>query len=215
MESIQKSRSLKIQINKIHLEADLQIPEMAMGLVIFSHGSGSSRLSKRNQFVASQLHKKRLATLLFDLLTEEEDNIQGARFNIELLADRLVHVTRQMFENPDTSFLPKGYFGASTGAASALMAATEFGEEIRAVVSRGGRVDMVIDKLPQISSPTLFIVGEEDDVVVQLNQKAFTALKCQKKLEIIPGASHLFEEPGTLEEVARLSAEWFVKYLEV
>lgn len=215
MESIQKSRSLKIQINKIHLEADLQIPEMAMGLVIFSHGSGSSRLSKRNQFVASQLHKKRLATLLFDLLTEEEDNIQGARFNIELLADRLVHVTRQMFENPDTSFLPKGYFGASTGAASALMAATEFGEEIRAVVSRGGRVDMVVDKLPQISSPTLFIVGEEDDVVVQLNQKAFTALKCQKKLEIIPGASHLFEEPGTLEEVARLSAEWFVKYLEV
>lgn len=215
MEWIIKNRSLKIQMDEIYLEADLQIPEMPIGLVIFSHGGGSSRLSGRNQFVASQLHKKRLATLLFDLLTEEEDSIQGARFNIKLLAERLITVTRQMFENPDTSFLPKGYFGASTGAASALLAATELGEEIRAIVSRGGRVDMVMDELPQISSPTMFIVGEEDDVVVQLNQKAFTALRCQKKLEIIPGASHLFEEPGTLEEVARLSAEWFVKYLEV
>ncbi len=215
MESIQSNRSLKIQVDKVYLEADLLIPEMATGLVIFSHGSGSSRLSKRNRFVASQLHKKNLATLLFDLLTEEEDKVYGARFDIDLLADRLINVTRQMIQNPDTSFLPKGYFGASTGAASALMAAKDLGEEIKAVVSRGGRVDMAMEKLPQILAPTLFIVGEDDEVVVQLNEKAFTALRCQKELEIIPGASHLFEEPGTLEEVARLSADWFSKYLKV
>lgn len=213
MESIQNSRSLKIEIGKVALEADLWIPEMVTGLVIFSHGSGSSRLSKRNRFVASILHKEKLATLLFDLLTEEEDQVYEARFNIDLLTQRLIEVTRQMEMNPMTSHLPKGLFGASTGAASALMAAAELGNEIKAVVSRGGRVDMAMERLEKISAPTLFIVGEEDDVVVQLNEKAFKRLECTKKMEIIPGATHLFEEPGTLEEVARLTAQWFKKYL--
>lgn len=215
MESIENNRSLKIQVGGIFLEADLQIPEAATGLVIFSHGSGSSRSSKRNRFVASQLQKNNLATLLFDLLTEEEDRVSGSRFDIDLLAGRLIDVTRQIAENPNTSLLPKGFFGASTGAASALIAATELGEEIKAIVSRGGRVDMAINTLSQISVPTLFIVGEDDEVVVQLNEKAFNTLRCQKKLEIIPGASHLFEEPGTLEEVARISGAWFSQYLRI
>ncbi len=213
MESFKSIRSLKLKIGEIVQEADLSMPETPTGLVIFSHGSGSSRLSSRNRFVASQLQNNNLATLLFDLLTQEEDSIYGNRFDIELMAGRLINVTRQMSADPETSLLPIGFFGASTGAASALMAAAELGEKIKAIVSREGRVDLAMEKIPEISSPTLFIVGEEDNVVMQLNEKAFSGLRCEKKLEIIPGASHLFEEPGTLEEVARLSADWFSKFL--
>ena len=213
MDSLQKADLKTIHLKEISLQADLIIPENSLGLVIFSHGSGSSRLSRRNIFVASVLQKKSMATLLFDLLTPEEDQNYSARFDIDLLTSRLVAVTRQLDKDPRTAKLNKGFFGASTGAASALMAAAELGGEIKAVVSRGGRVDMAGEILKDISAPTLFIVGGNDGVVLQLNEIAFTRLKCEKRLEIIPGASHLFEEPGTLEEVARLSAEWFSEHL--
>lgn len=213
MNPLEKDSFKTIQLEDVSLQADLFIPENSVGLVIFSHGSGSSRLSKRNLFVAAVLQKKGMATLLFDLLTEEEDLDYSARFNIDLLTRRLIAVTRQLNRHPLTAHLEKGFFGASTGAASALMAAAELGKEIKAIVSRGGRVDMAAEKLQEISAPTLFIVGGDDEVVLQLNENAFTRLKCEKQLEIIPGASHLFEEPGTLEEVARLSAQWFSEHL--
>lgn len=210
---LQKDRSVTIELEDVSLPGDLIIPENARGLVIFSHGSGSSRLSKRNIFVASILHKKGLGSLLFDLLTEEEDLVYETRFNIELLTKRLVAVTKQLDVHPKTASLNKGFFGASTGAASALMAAAELKNTIKAIVSRGGRVDMAQEKLAEISAPTLFIVGGDDDVVLQLNERAYIMLTCEKQLEIVPGATHLFEEPGTLEEVARLSSNWFSKYL--
>lgn len=211
--SLQKPGFRKIELGEVTLPADLIIPENSVGLVIFSHGSGSSRLSKRNIFVAAQLQKKGLATLLFDLLTEEEDSDYSARFNIELLTKRLVEVIQWLNHEPWTAHLNKGFFGASTGAASALLAAAYLGDGIKAVVSRGGRVDMAGEKLGKVVAPTLFIVGGDDEVVLQLNEKAFVSLNCEKRLEVIPGASHLFEEPGKLEEVARLSAEWFSEYL--
>ncbi|SDL33459.1 Alpha/beta hydrolase family protein [Salinimicrobium catena] len=211
--SLQKPGFRNIELKEVTLQADLIIPENSVGLVIFSHGSGSSRLSKRNIYVASQLQKKGLSTLLFDLLTEEEDKNYSARFNIDLLTKRLVEVIQWLNHEPWTAHLNKSLFGASTGAASALLAAAQLGEEIKAVVSRGGRVDMAGDKLGKVVAPTLFIVGGDDDVVLQLNEKAFVSLNCEKQLEIIPGASHLFEEPGKMEEVARLSAEWFSEYL--
>lgn len=204
---------LSLRINNISLKADLVIPGGSTGLVIFSHGSGSSRLSKRNVFVASRLQEQKLATLLFDLLTEEEDMIYETRFDIDLLTQRLVAVTRELNKNPQTRDLKKGFFGASTGAASALRAAAELGEEIQAVVSRGGRPDMAGNTLDKVLAPTLLIVGGDDEVVIQLNKQAYALLNCEKKLEIVPGASHLFEEPGTLEEVARLSANWFANHL--
>lgn len=213
MDSLQKESFMTLQLEEVTLQANLSIPKNSLGLVIFSHGSGSSRLSKRNLFVATVLQKKGMATLLFDLLTEEEDMDYSNRFNIDLLTHRLIAVTRKLNKDPLTAHLNKGFFGASTGAASALMGAAELGGEIKAIVSRGGRVDMAGEKLEEISAPTLFIVGGDDEVVLQLNQQAFTRLKCEKHLEIIPGASHLFEEPGTLEEVARLSAEWFNEHL--
>lgn len=208
-----KDRSVTIELGEVSLQGNLTIPENATGLVVFSHGSGSSRLSKRNIFVSSVLHKKGLGTLLFDLLTEEEDRVYETRFNIELLTKRLVAVTKQLDDHPKTATLNKGFFGASTGAASALLAATELKNEIKAVVSRGGRVDMAQEKLAKVTAPTLLIVGGDDDVVLQLNERAYTLLTCEKQLEIVPGATHLFEEPGTLEEVASLSSNWFRKYL--
>lgn len=211
--SLQKPGFRNIELEEVTLPADLIIPENSVGLVIFSHGSGSSRLSKRNIFVATQLQKKGMATLLFDLLTEEEDKDYSARFNIELLTKRLVEVTEWLNHEPWTAHLNKGFFGASTGAASALLAAAQLGDEIKAVVSRGGRVDMAGEKLGKVVAPTLFIVGGDDEVVLQLNEKAFVRLNCEKHLDIISGASHLFEEPGKMEEVARLSAEWFSEYL--
>lgn len=213
MKSLQNDTFQTIQLDDLSLPANLFLSENSLGLVIFSHGSGSSRLSKRNIFVASVLQKKGMATLLFDLLTEEEDMDYAARFNIDLLTQRLIAVTRHLNKDPLTAHLSKGFFGASTGAASALMAAAELGGEIKAIVSRGGRVDMAAEKLAAISAPTLFIVGGDDEVVLQLNEQAFKRLTCEKQLEIIPGASHLFEEPGKLEEVAHLSANWFYEHL--
>lgn len=210
---LQKDRSVTIDLGDVSLQGDLIIPENATGLVVFSHGSGSSRLSKRNIFVASVLHKKGLGTLLFDLLTQEEDKVYETRFNIELLTTRLIAVTKQLDAHPKTSSLRKGFFGASTGAASALMAAAKLEGEIKAIVSRGGRVDMASEELAHVSAPTLLIVGGDDEVVLQLNEKAYTMLTCEKQLEIVPGATHLFEETGALEEVARLSSNWFRKYL--
>ena len=208
-------RTIAIPLKNVVLKGDLYIPENPIGLVLFSHGSGSSRLSPRNNYVANQLHKKDLATLLFDLLTEREDRIYETRFNIDLLTQRLIAVTHWVREYDETLGLKLGYFGASTGAASALRAAAYFGEDIRAVVSRGGRPDLALQELDEVTAPTLLIVGGWDRVVIKLNQEAYDRLECKKKLEIIPEASHLFEEAGKLEEVASLSAHWFSKWFTV
>ncbi|WP_273568061.1 dienelactone hydrolase family protein [Maribacter halichondriae] len=207
------NESLAIQLDGLVLKGDLIIPENAFGLVVFSHGSGSSRLSPRNKYVAQMLQQRGLATLLFDLLTVDEDRIYENRFNIDLLSMRLIDVTQWMQNQKEIKRLPIGYFGASTGAASALRAAAFFGDEIKAVISRGGRPDLALSELHKVTAPTLFIVGGWDDVVIELNQKAYDKLKCERKLEIVPHATHLFEEQGKLEEVARLSADWFVTHL--
>ena len=192
---------------------NLALVEGSSGIVIFTHGSGSSRFSERNNFVARELQKDGFATLLFDLLTEEEDQTYENRFDIPLLTERLVEVTRWVWKEPNTKQLAVGYFGASTGSASALIAAAELGGDIKAVVSRGGRPDLAVDYLPKVKSPTLLIVGGDDTEVIELNQQAYDRLTCEKKYEIVPGATHLFEEPGALEEVARLAGEWFAKYV--
>lgn len=215
MESAQAEGLIQMDLDRVSLQGSLTVPSNASGLVIFSHGSGSSRFSTRNQFVASVLHENKLATLLFDLLTVEEDRVYETRFNIDLLTERLVGVTQHLNEREDTSGLKKGLFGASTGAASALMAASQLKNMVKAVVSRGGRVDMAREHLSEVEAPTLFIVGQEDNVVLQLNEQAFASMHCEKKLEIISGATHLFEEPGALEKVAHLSANWFNQYLSV
>jgi pimeloyl-ACP methyl ester carboxylesterase len=195
------------------LEGLLGLPKRAKGIVIFAHGSGSSRLSPRNNYVAGFLRAKGFATLLFDLLSEEEDYIYENRFNIPLLSKRLVAVTEWLMKQPEAKGMPIGYFGSSTGSAAALDAAAELGPKIKAVVSRGGRPDMVIPVLARVKSPTLLIVGASDDVVIELNNQAYLNLQCQKEMVLIPGATHLFEEPGTLEEVADQAAKWFRKYL--
>ena len=201
----------------ITLEGNLNIPDNPRGIVLFVHGSGSSRFSPRNQFVAQQLHQAGLATLLIDLLTpreEEEDRYTGhLRFDIQLLSRRVVAATDWLSLQPATQNLKIGYFGASTGAAAALVAAAERPLAVGAVVSRGGRPDLASSFLPAVQAPTLLIVGSKDTQVIELNRMAFSLLKCEKRLEIIPGASHLFEEPGTLEKVAELASEWFTRYL--
>lgn len=202
-----------MQLDGIILQGDLAVPKNAMGMVIFSHGSGSSRLSPRNSYVAKVIQKKGLATLLFDLLTEDEDRIYPNRFNIDLLTMRLIDVTQFIQQRKETENLPIGYFGASTGAASALRAAAHFENDIKALVSRGGRPDLALNDLYKVTAPTLLIVGGRDGVVIELNQQAYEKLQCKKKLEIVPEATHLFEEPGKLEEVARLSADWFATHL--
>lgn len=207
------SRSISIQLDGIVLHGDLSIPENTIGMVIFSHGSGSSRLSPRNRYVAQVLQKRGLATLLFDLLTEDEDHIYQNRFNIDLLTIRLIDVTQWVQQQKETKKSPLGYFGASTGAASALRAAAFFGKDIKAVVSRGGRPDMAFEALHLVSAPTLLIVGGLDEQVIELNRKAYKKLPGIKKLEIVPKASHLFEEPGKLAEVAQISGDWFVSHL--
>ncbi|MEM3561194.1 MAG: alpha/beta family hydrolase [Nitrososphaerota archaeon] len=207
-----KEEEVKIQIDSINLDGILGIPENTKGIVIFAHGSGSSRFSPRNNFVARELRKAGLATLLFDLLTEEEDLIYENRFNIDLLANRLIAVTEWVKSNNETRNLKIGYFGASTGAAAALQASTKI-EDIKAIVSRGGRPDLVLDHLPKVKAATLLIVGELDEYVIELNKIAYEKLKVEKELKIILGASHLFEEPGKLEEVSQLAKEWFLKYL--
>lgn len=188
------------------------MPDNAVGAVIFAHGSGSSRLSPRNRFVADQLHGEDLATLLFDLLTEAEDRNYETRFDIDLLTCRLLGATEWLYSHAEVGALPVGYFGASTGSAAALKAAAR-NPDISAVVSRGGRPDLAMDDLPRVRAPTLLIVGGNDEVVVDLNRHAYARLSAVKKLEIVHGATHLFEEPGTLNRVARLAADWFKRYL--
>lgn len=206
-----------IQAGLMELEGNLTIPENAQGLVIFAHGSGSSRHSPRNRYVAEVLNEKKLGTLLIDLLTEEEEEIdfqtRHLRFDIPMLADRLVHIADWAEEYPLTHKLGIGYFGSSTGGGAALIAAAKKPEIIKAVVSRGGRPDLAEEFLPQVKAPTLLIVGEHDPQVIELNQFALRHLNKKSRLNIIPRATHLFEESGTLEEVAHLAAGWFGKFL--
>jgi dienelactone hydrolase len=208
-----EEKQVKIPADSVKLDGILTIPKDAQGLVIFAHGSGSSRLSPRNTLVAGVLQKARMGTLLFDLLTAKEDEVYGNRFDIPLLTRRLKAATRWVKGQADTAKLKIGYFGASTGTAVALVAAADFGKEIKAVVSRGGRPDLAEDALRKVTAPTLLIIGGDDHVVIGLNKKAYDLIKAEKQINIIPGATHLFEEPGTLEEVARLAAEWFKEYL--
>ncbi len=197
----------------INLKGNLNIPQYPKAFVVFSHGSGSSRFSPRNQYVAEMLNKNNIATLLIDLLTEEEDSIYVNRFDINLIAVRLVAVINYCVQLPDLKKLPVGCFGASTGAASALRAAVPLTHVIKAVVSRGGRPDLAGAALSDVKAPTLLIVGSLDSNVISLNEQAFSQLKCKKELKIVNGATHLFEEPGKLNGVADLAVKWFNKYL--
>ncbi|HYM90917.1 MAG TPA: dienelactone hydrolase family protein [bacterium] len=206
-----------VRAGPVALEGDLRIPEGARGVVLFAHGSGSSRHSPRNRFVAEFLRDARLGTLLIDLLTAQEETAEAAtghlRFDIDLLAGRLVAISDWLRGHPATGPLALGYFGASTGAAAALVAAAQRPEDVRAVVSRGGRPDLAWSALPQVTAPTLLIVGERDSTVLDLNREALRALHVEKALAVVPRATHLFEEPGALEEVARLAREWFSRHL--
>jgi putative phosphoribosyl transferase len=211
----QRREEVHIPCGNVTLEGDLEIPPRAPGLVLFAHGSGSSRHSPRNRFVARIIREAGIGTLLFDLLTageETEDNVTAQlRFDIGMLADRLVKVTHWTRHHMPQYGI--GYFGSSTGGGAALVAAAELGGRIGAVVSRGGRPDLAGDALPRVLAPTLLIVGECDDEVIRLNESAFAQLRCPKGLSIVPRATHLFEEPGALEEVARLAAHWFQRHL--
>lgn len=204
---------VRIVTDSVELEGDLHLPAGAKAVVVFAHGSGSSRKSPRNRFVADVLHERGLGTLLFDLLTREEDSRYEARFDIDLLSDRLKGATGWLERGPETRAMKIGYFGASTGAAAALIAAADLGDKIGAVVSRGGRPDLAGHVLARVRAPTLLIVGADDTGVVDLNEEAHRALRCEKQLILVPGATHLFEEPGTLEEAARHAADWFVRRL--
>jgi putative phosphoribosyl transferase len=205
---------VQIQAGRADLFGNLHIPGEAAALVLFAHGSGSSRHSPRNQFDAHTLNNAGLATLLFDLLTPEEESIDARnaelRFNIGLLAERLVHATKWAKQQEQTRDLRIGYFGSSTGGGAALVAAAEVPDDVGAVVSRGGRPDLADKALPKVRAPTLLIVGGNDDVVIELNEQARDQMRCEVKLEIIPGATHLFEEPGALEKVAKLASDWFL-----
>ena len=207
------NEEIKISVNGVYLKGILNLPEKVSGLVVFSHGSGSGRFSPRNNFVAEVLHKAGIGTLLLDLLTPQEDKIYENRFDIDLLTSRLLSTITWVREQSQTEQLNLGLFGASTGAASALNTAAIVGNKIKAVVSRGGRPDLAQQNLDKVLAPTLLIVGAKDEAVLTLNQQALRKLKTIKKLEIIPEATHLFEEPGRLEEVARLATEWFKQYL--
>jgi dienelactone hydrolase len=213
MNPLPETQTLPIPLAAVTLEGDLVVPRHAAGLVVFAHGSGSSRKSRRNREVARHLQDSGFATLLFDLLTEEEDRRPEARFDIALLADRLAAVTRWLRGQSRWAQTPLGYFGASTGAAAALRAAAELGPQVDAVVSRGGRPDLALPFLGEVRAATLLIVGGRDAGVIELNQEAYAALDCAKRFEIVPGATHLFEEPGALETVARLAADWFAFHL--
>jgi putative phosphoribosyl transferase len=201
----------------VRLDGNLTIVDGATALVLFVHGSGSSRHSPRNQFVARTLNNAGLGTLLFDLLTPEEEAIDARtaelRFNIKLLAERLVHATKWAKQQHQTRNLRIGYFGSSTGGGAALVAAAEGPQDVGAVVSRGGRPDLAGEALPKVQAPTLLIVGEDDDIVIELNEQARDRMRCEVKLEIVPGATHLFEEPGALERVAQLASDWFVNHI--
>jgi putative phosphoribosyl transferase len=209
---------LKIPVGNIEVEGNMYLPEDAGCLIVFAHGSGSSRFSPRNQYVAKEFNKAGMGSLLFDLLTpseEEEDELTGQyRFNISLLSARLVSVTDWLQNDPQTSDLKLGYFGASTGAAAALIAAAKLSRLVSAVVSRGGRPDLAGQYLPDVKAPTLLLVGGDDEEVIELNRQAQAQMTNNNKLVIIPGATHLFEEPGKLEEVAKFASEWFNQYLK-
>lgn len=208
---------VRIQSGGVTLEGNLLVPQHARGVVLFAHGSGSSRFSSRNRYVATQLREGGLATLLIDLLTRDEERIDERtghlRFDIRLLAERLVGTAEWLERAAETTDLPLGLFGASTGGGAALVAAARKPDVIRAVVSRGGRPDLAGDALPLVKAPTLLIVGGDDVPVIALNQEASALMQAERKIEIIPGASHLFEEPGTLEHVAHLARDWFLRHL--
>ena len=210
-------RPIQISVGPARLEGVLSLPEHAQGIVLFAHGSGSSRYSPRNRFVAGALRQAGLATLLLDLLTAAEEAIDEQtgqhRFDIGLLASRLVSVTDWLDHSPETHRLTIGYFGASTGAGAALVAAAERPDVVGAVVSRGGRPDLAGEALARVHAPTLLIVGGHDRQVLTLNQEALARLPDGKQLEVVPGATHLFEEPGALEAVAQLARDWFLRYL--
>jgi len=214
MQTISNFKEIEIAADSVKLKGNLAIIENAKGIVLFSHGSGSSRFSPRNNFVAQYLQKRGFATLLFDLLTSEEDKVYDNRFDIDLLTERLVEVTKWIQKFPQTKALKIGYFGASTGAASALKAAAVIGSSIKAVVSRGGRPDMAVGALEKVKSPTLLIVGDKDKPVIQLNDNAYQKLACIKRMELVIDATHLFPEEGKLEEVAVLAGDWFEKYVK-
>lgn len=201
-----------IPVGSVTVEGHLGLPDKADSIVIFSHGSGSSRFSPRNKYVADVLNEQNIATLLVDLLTTKEDLNYASRFDINLLTQRLVGVSKWVAEQPVFKNFQIGYFGASTGAASALRAAATL-EKVNAIVSRGGRPDLAMQVLPFIKAPTLLIIGSLDDQVIELNQQAYDQLQCKKEMMIVEGASHLFEEPGKLQEVAVLAADWFKKHL--
>jgi putative phosphoribosyl transferase len=213
----EEERQVQVAAGAVNLEGNLALPEQAAGLVLFAHGSGSSRFSPRNRMVASILRAGGLATLLIDLLSAEEEEIdrktRHLRFDIELLAQRLVGATDWLRHNPATKRLAIGYFGSSTGAAAALIAAVHRPDDVAAIVSRGGRPDLADRFLPRVQAPTLLIVGGLDHGVSDLNRRAYSVLAAAKDLQIVPGATHLFEEPGALEEVARLATNWFRRYL--
>ncbi|MCL4500237.1 MAG: dienelactone hydrolase family protein [Deltaproteobacteria bacterium] len=206
-------KEVNIVVDSLSLPGTLTLPEKAGGIVLFAHGSGSSRFSSRNRFVAGVLQKAAIGTLLFDLLTQEEDQVYENRFNIDLITERLVKATDWLAGQDEARGLAFGYFGASTGAAAALKAAARLGSRTKAVVSRGGRPDLAMEVLSQVEAPTLLIVGALDEVVLGFNRQAYEKLKATKNLEIIPGATHLFEEPGTLELAAQAAAAWFKKHL--
>ena len=205
--------SEQVHVGPGRLPGELVVPEGAAGLVLFAHGSGSSRLSPRNVFVAESLQARRLGTLLFDLLTEHEARNRVNVFEIALLGERLQQAIEWVRGRGDVGALPLGLFGASTGAAGALLAAAQRPDDVAAVVSRGGRPDLALTALPRVRAPTLLVVGGDDPEVLGLNRVAFTHLACDKRLEVVPGATHLFEEPGTLEQVAMLAGDWFVAHL--
>ena len=206
--------AVKIPAGSIELSGELVLPPEASGVVLFAHGSGSSRFSPRNTYVASVLQQHGIGTLLFDLLTRAEDQDYAQRFDIDLLTQRLLAATDWLQKNPETKALKAGYFGASTGAAAALQAAAQIQDAVAAVVSRGGRPDLAgAVALNQVTAPTLLIVGSADHGVIELNEQAYALMTCVKKLVLVPGATHLFEEPGTLEQVAQFAADWFLNCL--
>lgn len=211
------SESIRVHVGAVGLDGDLHIPERASGLVIFAHGSGSSRFSRRNRAVAQALEQAGFATLLLDLLTPDEERVDEMtreyRFDIDLLGRRVVGAADWAKSRPDLHRLPVAFFGASTGAAAALIAAAERPHVTRAVISRGGRPDLADDALPRVKAPTLLIVGGRDEPVIQMNRDAMQRLRAPVELVIVPGATHLFEEPGALEEVARLATEWCGRHL--
>jgi putative phosphoribosyl transferase len=210
-------REVRVHPGQVTLEGTLSIPERAGGIVLFAHGSGSSRHSPRNRFVAGVIQDAGIATLLFDLLTSEEEAVdemtRHLRFDIDMLADRLVGAAEWVASQEETRSLRLGFFGSSTGGGAALVAAARLGDRVGAVVSRGGRPDLAGPALARVTAPTLLVVGARDFGVIELNEEAFAELRCEKDLRLVPNATHLFEEPGALEEAARLAADWFARHL--